>query len=205
MMSGRPPSEPLSSLKRATRFIISAREIPNLGSVSTIVLPDCLILVAVEREEPGRRVLRCQNILANTIRAKQRYVCNSSQSGNPPCTLETAFLSPSGHERGVPAQLTMLVPKQRRSNAAFDRYSKAPRGAVSFMRGLSTRRFFAFGLVAAGAVSLASRLRFSSANAIETTARAFPIAPVVPKTFRAFGGARIDNYDWLRDRKDPRV
>jgi oligopeptidase B len=73
------------------------------------------------------------------------------------------------------------------------------------MHGLSTRRFFAFGLAAAGAVPLASRLRFSSANAIETGARAFPIAPVVPKTFRAFGGTRIDNYDWLRDRKDPRV
>src|SRR5262249_24423022 len=26
-----------------------------------------------------------------------------------------------------------------------------------------------------------------------------------PKTFTAFGGVRIDNYDWLRDRKDPRV
>ena len=73
------------------------------------------------------------------------------------------------------------------------------------MRGLSTRRFFAFGLMAAGAVPLASRLRFRSANAIETAARAVPIAPVTPKTFRAFGGARIDNYDWLRDRKDPRV
>jgi oligopeptidase B len=72
------------------------------------------------------------------------------------------------------------------------------------MPGLSTRRFFAFGLAAAGAVPLASRLRFSSANAIEPTARA-PIAPVVPKTFQAFGGVRIDNYDWLRDRKDPRV
>ena len=69
------------------------------------------------------------------------------------------------------------------------------------MRGLSTRRFFAFGLAAAGAVPLASRLRFSSANA----ARGAPIAPVVPKTFRAFGGVRIDNYDWLRDRRDPRV
>jgi len=73
------------------------------------------------------------------------------------------------------------------------------------MLGLSTRRFFAFGLAAAGAVPLASRLRFSSANGIETAGRAFPIAPVVPKTFRAFGSARIDNYDWLRDRKDPRV
>ncbi|HET8919798.1 MAG TPA: hypothetical protein VFN27_08985, partial [Xanthobacteraceae bacterium] len=28
---------------------------------------------------------------------------------------------------------------------------------------------------------------------------------MVPKTFQAFGGVRIDNYDWLRDRKDPRV
>ena len=72
------------------------------------------------------------------------------------------------------------------------------------MPGLSTRRFFAFGLAAAGAVPLASRLRFRSANAIETSARA-PIAPVVPKTFQAFGGVRIDNYDWLRDRKDPQV
>jgi oligopeptidase B len=73
------------------------------------------------------------------------------------------------------------------------------------MRGLSTRRFFAFGLAAAGAVPLASRLRFRSANAIGTPARAFPIAPVVPKTFTAFDGVRIDNYDWLRDRQDPRV
>src|SRR5262249_59741472 len=72
------------------------------------------------------------------------------------------------------------------------------------MRGLSTRRFFAFGLAAAGAVPLASRLRFSSANAIETPGGA-PIAPVVPKPFRAFGGVRIDNYDWLRDRRDSRV
>ena len=73
------------------------------------------------------------------------------------------------------------------------------------MPGLSTRRFFALGLVAAGAVPLATRLRFSSANAVEPTARTFPIAPVVPKTFSAFGGVRTDNYDWLRDGKDPRV
>jgi oligopeptidase B len=73
------------------------------------------------------------------------------------------------------------------------------------MGGLSTRRFFAFGLVAAGAVPLASRLPFSSANAVEPALRIIPIAPVVPKTFKAFGGVRIDNYDWLRNRKDPRV
>jgi oligopeptidase B len=73
------------------------------------------------------------------------------------------------------------------------------------MRGLSTRRFFAFGLAAAGAIPLASRLRFSAANAVETTGPEVPVAPIVPKTFRAFGSARIDNYDWLRDRGDPRV
>jgi len=78
-------------------------------------------------------------------------------------------------------------------------------GAESFMPGLSTRRFFAFGLAAAGAIPLASRLRSRSANAIERAVRPCPVAPVVPKTFRAFGDARIDNYDWLRDRKDPRV
>jgi len=73
------------------------------------------------------------------------------------------------------------------------------------MGGFSTRRFFAFGLAAAGAVPLARRLRFSSANAVEPALRGVPIAPVVPKTFKAFGGVRIDNYDWLRNHKDPRV
>ena len=99
----------------------------------------------------------------------------------------------------------MLVPKRRRLNAAFDPYLTPPWGVEVFMGGLSTRRFFAFGLAAAGAVPLASRLRFSSANAVETPLRAVPIAPVVPKTFKAFGSVRIDNYDWLRNRNDPRV
>jgi oligopeptidase B len=70
---------------------------------------------------------------------------------------------------------------------------------------LSTRRRFTFGLAAAGAVPIASRLPLSPANAVETAAHDAPIAPVVPKTVKAFGGVRIDNYDWLRDRKNPRV
>jgi hypothetical protein len=76
------------------------------------------------------------------------------------------------------------------------------------MHGLPTRRRFTLGLGAAGAVPLASRwpFLFAPADAAETpAARAAPIAPVVPKTFEEFGGVRIDNYDWLRDRKDPRV
>ena len=92
------------------------------------------------------------------------------------------------------------MPKQGPLKAVFDPYCSVE----SFMSGLSTRRHFAFGLAAAGAIPLASRLRLSSANAIEAAERG-PIAPIRPKTFRAFGAARIDNYDWLRDRKDPRV
>jgi oligopeptidase B len=68
----------------------------------------------------------------------------------------------------------------------------------------STRRRFTFSLAAACAVPFASRLPLSSANA-ETAAYPGPIAPVVPKIFKAFDGVRIDNYDWLRDRRDPRV
>ncbi len=72
------------------------------------------------------------------------------------------------------------------------------------MAGRFTRRHFTFGLAAA-AVPLASRLPFGQAEAVETAAHAAPIAPIVPKRFKAFGDVRIDNYDWLRDRRDPRV
>jgi oligopeptidase B len=74
------------------------------------------------------------------------------------------------------------------------------------MGGVCTRRHFTVGLAASGVTSLfASRLPFISAEAAAATAPAMPIAPVVPKTFKEFGGVRIDNYDWLRNRKDPRV
>src|SRR5215472_18522342 len=72
------------------------------------------------------------------------------------------------------------------------------------MYGLFTRRRFTFGL-AATTIPLASRLPFEQANTLETAAHAAPIAPIVPKTFQAFGNVRIDNYDWLRDRRDPQV
>lgn len=70
------------------------------------------------------------------------------------------------------------------------------------MRAIPTRRQFTVGLAAAGAVPLASRLLFTSADAAAPSA---PIAPVMPKAFKEFGRVRIDNYDWLRDRDDPRV
>jgi oligopeptidase B len=75
------------------------------------------------------------------------------------------------------------------------------------MDGLPTRRDFALGLVAAGTVLPASRwaIGFPPAEANTRAERNAPIAPVVPKAFEEFGGVRIDNYDWLRDRKDPRV
>jgi oligopeptidase B len=34
---------------------------------------------------------------------------------------------------------------------------------------------------------------------------AAPVAPALRTTFAAFGRERIDEYDWLRDRNDPRV
>src|SRR6516225_2565627 len=73
------------------------------------------------------------------------------------------------------------------------------------MGGHFTRRRLALGLAAVGGVSLAHRLPFGLANTVETARGGAPIAPVVPKTFKAFGGVRIDNYDWLRDRNDPHV
>jgi oligopeptidase B len=56
-------------------------------------------------------------------------------------------------------------------------------------------------------VFLAARSSWHSAAAVttETGAPTPPIAPVIPTRFETFGAVRIDNYDWLRDRKDSRV
>ena len=62
-----------------------------------------------------------------------------------------------------------------------------------------TRRRFTLGLAAAGAVPLA----FGRAHAATTPAA--PVAPISPTTFVEFGRSRVDNYDWLRNRDDPRV
>ncbi len=76
------------------------------------------------------------------------------------------------------------------------------------MHGLFTRRHFTLLLAGTAVAPLAGRLEnaFPAAQAAALpTAPAAPIAPVVPRTFEAFGQKRIDNYDWLRDRDDPRV
>jgi chorismate mutase len=74
------------------------------------------------------------------------------------------------------------------------------------MNGLLTRRSFTLGLTAI--VDLVARrwkLGFTVAEAKAAAPPSPPIAPVVPETFDEFGGVRIDHYDWLRDRRDPRV
>src|SRR6202043_3206930 len=99
-----------------------------------------------------------------------------------------------------------MQPTKRRNRSLFEPTSGA-RKRIMRMHGLFTRRRFALGLAAAGAFPLASRglFQFTSADAATRAERNAPIAPVVPKAFEEFGGVRIDNYDWLRDSKDPRV
>jgi oligopeptidase B len=76
------------------------------------------------------------------------------------------------------------------------------------MQGLITRRHFTLLLAGAGVAPFAGRFGslLPAAEAAATpNAPVAPIAPVVPKTFEAFGQERIDNYDWLRNRNDPKV
>ena len=99
-----------------------------------------------------------------------------------------------------------ILPKHRQLNGAFAAYLTrrwVPK-AIRFYAWAVHSKAFHIGL-AAGAVPLASRLPFGQAEAVETAAHAAPTAPIVPKRFKAFGDVRIDNYDWLRDRRDPRV
>jgi oligopeptidase B len=114
-----------------------------------------------------------------------------------------------GHAQGCRfrAEAVTTASKRRRLNAVFATYlhRRWVRTADLFHGELSTRRHFTFGLAAAGVVPLAARLPLSPANAVEMAVHPAPVAPVMPRMFEAFGGVRIDNYDWLRDRKDPRV
>jgi len=75
---------------------------------------------------------------------------------------------------------------------------------VMRMNGHPTRRRLTQSLAAASIIAFAQRALPNLANAATLPPRP-PIAPTVPKTFEAFGQTRTDNYDWLRDRDDPRV
>jgi hypothetical protein len=115
--------------------------------------------------------------------------------------------NPLVQRRGLASRIGSVKWRIRR---LFDAALGSEGGRI-FMAGLSTRRHFTFGLATA-ATPLTKRLPFSQTKSVKTAAHTAPIAahtapiaPIVPKRFEAFGGARIDNYDWLRDRKDPRV
>ncbi len=74
------------------------------------------------------------------------------------------------------------------------------------MYGLLTRRSFTLGLTAiVDVVARRWKLGFTVAEAKPAARPSPPIAPIVPKTFEEFGSVRVDHYDWLRDRRDPRV
>ena len=73
------------------------------------------------------------------------------------------------------------------------------------MHGIPTRRQFTAGLAALAATPLVGQRSFAAAAKADTLVPAAPTAPAMRITFAAFGRERIDEYDWLRDRNDPRV
>jgi oligopeptidase B len=73
------------------------------------------------------------------------------------------------------------------------------------MREIPTRRQFTAGIAAVAAASLAGRRASVAAIAADAPLPAAPVAPALRTTFAAFGRERVDEYDWLRDRSDPRV
>jgi oligopeptidase B len=72
------------------------------------------------------------------------------------------------------------------------------------MHGHLTRRRFTQSLAAASLVPAVPKALLAAANATAMPPQP-PIAPIVSKTFEAFGQKRLDDYDWLRNRDDPRV
>ena len=74
------------------------------------------------------------------------------------------------------------------------------------MSDLLTRRSFALGFGAiCGVLAPQRKWALAAAEAKGAFALSPPIAPVIPARFEKFGATRIDHYDWLRDREDPRV
>ena len=73
------------------------------------------------------------------------------------------------------------------------------------MHGIPTRRRFMATAAALAAVPLAGKWPFTAAAEANTRGPAVPVAPATRTTFAAFGRERVDEYDWLRNRNDPRV
>ena len=74
------------------------------------------------------------------------------------------------------------------------------------MQRFLSRRSFALGLTAlCPHLTYGWKSRIAAAGGKLPGAPTPPIAPAVPKAVEKFGAIRIDPYDWLRDREDPRV
>jgi oligopeptidase B len=73
------------------------------------------------------------------------------------------------------------------------------------MDGIPTRRRFMATAAALAAVPLAGKWPFTAPAEANTPGSAAPVAPATRTTFAAFGRERVDEYDWLRNRNDPRV
>ena len=74
------------------------------------------------------------------------------------------------------------------------------------MRRFLSCRSFALGLTAICThLAYGWKSRIAAAEVKMPGAPAPPIAPAVPKAVEKYGAIRIDPYDWLRDRENPRV
>ena len=74
------------------------------------------------------------------------------------------------------------------------------------MQRFLSRRSFTLGLTAICThLAYGWKSRIAAAEGKLPGAPTPPIAPAAPKAVEKFGAIRIDPYDWLRDREDPRV
>ena len=74
------------------------------------------------------------------------------------------------------------------------------------MQRFLSRRSFTLGLTAICThLAYGWKSRIAAAEGKLPGAPTPPIAPAAPKAVEKFGVIRIDPYDWLRDREDPRV
>ena len=125
--------------------------------------------------------------------AYRRRRSSADMSGEPAVTEQQWFDQPAGTATPEPCS-TRLCQNSTRSTP----HSTPVRAGLRRSSWASTRRFSRW-LAAAGAVPLASEfVGFADAVA----GRAPSQFACRTETFKAFGGLRIDHYDWLRDQQD---